>query len=75
MLKISMKNFSVFQDEETKLPNIRGKFVVMLGDKEIAEQDFNGGYGSKKIPFSGDVIHKAKELEGFVNEELVRMLS
>jgi len=70
-----LKKWKVNQDAETKLPTISGTYGLMMGDKEIASQDFNEGYSSKKLPISNDLINEVTKLEVLIRTEMERLLS
>jgi hypothetical protein len=72
---LTLKRWKVSVDEKTKLPKLSGAFALLMGDKEIANQDFNDGYNSKEIPFSSDLINKLVALEADVKLEMERLLS
>ena len=73
-VQFSLKDWKVIQDEKTKLPRLVGHFAVVMGEKEIATQSFNDGYGSKDIPFTGELINKIMCLENDIKNELTRMI-
>lgn len=73
-VSIVLKTWRIVQDEKTKLPKPAGKYLVMMGDKEIAAQDFNEGYTGKEIPFSGETINVIMQTEAVIKAELERML-
>jgi hypothetical protein len=74
-VKLSLKDWKVVQDSETKLPKVAGKYVVLMGEKEIATQAFNDGYGSKEIPFTGDAMRAIMAAEKEIKAELEKLLS
>ena len=73
-VRLSLKSWRVEQDE-SKQPKLAGEYSVMLGDKEIASQNFNHSYSSKNVAFSGELMAQTKELELKIRAELERMLS
>ncbi len=72
---LSLKNWKVEQDDESKLPRIKGAYSVMMGEKEIATQSFNDGYNAKNIPFSGEAMEAIMAAEVIIKAELQKMLS
>ena len=73
-VQLTLKSWKVAQDEKTKLPKLHGSYAVMMGEKEIASQNFNDGYSGKEVPFSGDLIKKTMELETMIKEELEKLI-
>jgi hypothetical protein len=74
-VSLSLKNWKVVQDEKTKLPRVQGSYSVMMGEKEIAVQDFNTGYNAKELSFSGDVYKAFQSAEDVLKAELTQLLS
>jgi hypothetical protein len=74
-VKLSLKSWRVVQDEKSKLPKVVGTYAVMVGEKEVAAQNFNEGYGSKEISFSAEVVNALLGVEGVIRGELEKMLS
>lgn len=73
-VQFSLKTWKVVQDEKTKIPKLCGHFAVVMGEKEIATQSFNEGYGSKEIPFTGELISKIMDIESLIKGELTRLI-
>lgn len=71
----ALKNWKVKQDKETKLPTLCGTFALVIGEKELASQEFNDGYNCKTIPFSGDLIQELQKLEDKIKAEMERLLT
>jgi len=72
---LSLKNWSIIQDEKTKLPKVCGKYAVMMGEKEVAVQEFNSGYSAKDLGFSGELIKCVMATESLIRTEIEGMLS
>lgn len=72
---LSLKSWKVIQDEKTKLPKIAGRYLVMMGDKEVASQEFNEGYSAREIPFGPEVTQAVMAIEATIKAELERLLS
>jgi len=73
--QLVLKSWKVVQDEKTKLPKVAGKYAVMMGDREIASQDFNDGYSAKEVPFSADTVKAIMGVENIIKTELEGLLS
>lgn len=74
-VSLSLKNWKIIQDEKTKLPKVCGTYAVVMADKEIAVQDFNTGYNSKELSFSGDCFAAFQKAEEILKAELTKLLS
>lgn len=74
-VQLSLKEWRVVQDEKTKCPKVVGRYTVMMGEKEIACQEFNGGYSCKEVPFSDATINAILQIEAVIKGELERLLS
>jgi hypothetical protein len=73
MIRIKLR-WKIVQDKETKLPKLCGSFAILMGEKELACQDFNEGYSSKTVPFSGDLVQKLHALEKEIIAEMERLI-
>ena len=73
-VSLNLKSWRVVQDEKTKLPKITGKYSVIMGDKEIASQDFNEGYGAREVPFSNETTNALMAIEAIIKADLERLL-
>ena len=74
-VQLVLKNWEIVRDEKLKKPRVTGKYAVMMGDKEIATQEFNGPYGSKDIPFSEATVEAIAGLEVAIKAELEKFLT
>ncbi len=73
-VQFQLKNWGVELCKKSNLPKVKGTYGLLLGDKVIATQDFNGDY-SKEIPFSGELVQKLIDLETDIKNEIQRMLT
>jgi hypothetical protein len=69
----SIKNWRIEKDEKTGTAKVVGKYDVVMNNKVIASQAFNGEYGSMDVPFSSDLLLKLKSCEDDILAELKRM--
>lgn len=60
-LQILLKNWSIVQDKEEG-KKIAGTYVVMCGDTQVAEKEFNEGYNNQKIGFPSELMVEAETL-------------
>ena len=72
---LKLKNWKIQEDEKTKLPKVVGSYVIMMGDKEIATQDFNQGYSGKEVPFSDNIIQELRKVEELIKTEMEKMFT
>lgn len=49
-------------------------YAVMLGDKELAVQAFNGGYGQKEFDFGPDVMNALIALDSLIKVSIENLL-
>lgn len=71
---LKLKGWQIKENTETKLPEVCGTFGLLMGDKEIASQEFNQGYSGKKIAFSNELTQKIQFLETEIKAEMERLL-
>ena len=70
---MNLDNWKIKKDEKNNT-KVAGTYKIMLGDKEVANQGFNNGYGSTEITFSSDVMRKAKDLGRQITTEIENYL-
>ncbi len=73
-LELVLQEWKVIRDKDTKVPRLCGTFALMSGDKEIARQTFNEGYGAKEVAMSGEAIAAAMSVEVIIKSELEKVL-
>lgn len=71
---MGLQNWKVQKDDKSGMSKLVGKYELIFNGKVIASQEFNGGYGSSEIPFSGELMSKVKSVEDELISELKKML-
>jgi len=74
-VKIHLKKWEVIKKDEIRDPILSGEYTVNIGESVIASQSFNGDYGGKKFPFSGELVKKVSDLESEILKEIQDTLS
>ncbi len=73
-VKFSIKSWKIQKDEKAGTSKIIGSYELLANGKVIANQNFNGDYGSIEVPFSGDLIQKLKALENDIIAEIQKII-
>jgi hypothetical protein len=73
-MRLEIGEWKIQTDEKTKLPKIAGRYEIKSGEKTIAKQNFNDGYGTMDLAFSLETIQKAKELTDLVLNDVQRLV-
>ncbi len=73
-VQLVIKSWRIVKDVQTSLPRVAGSYGVMMGEREIASQDFNEGYACKSLAFSVELLKKLREVETLIVAEIQKML-
>lgn len=74
-VEFKLASWKVMRNEKTGQPEVTGKYDIVMGGKTIASQNFNEGYSSTTLPFSGDLIQELMSLEGKVIAEIQKLIA
>ena len=56
-------------------PVITGTYAVMLGDKEIAKQEFNNQFGGTEIQFDKEINEAVKNLTVSIKQSIEELFT
>jgi hypothetical protein len=69
-MRLALDSWELSTKEGESKPKLRGKYVIMMGDKRIAGETFNGMYDDKEMPFSNQLMADIDVLNARITEEL-----
>jgi hypothetical protein len=72
---LTLKEWKVARDEKTKLPKLQGTYALVMGEKAIATQEFNGPYTAEVLPFTGELLQEILAFEDRIRGELAKILA